>query len=69
MLTLIDKQGRAAGAICADDCETLLAVFARVGASARERDHGAALVRGYQQRNLWLQCSCLGEGEPAPGHR
>ena len=66
MLTLIDKQGRAAGAICADDGETLLAAFARAGASARERDRGAALVRGYQQRNLWLRCSCLGEGEPAP---
>ena len=66
MLTLVDKQGRAASAICADDCETLLSAFARAGASARERDRGAALVRGYQQRNLWLRCSCLGEGEPAP---
>ena len=66
MLTLIDKQGRAAGAICADDGEILLAAFARAGASARERDRGAVLVRGYQQRNLWLRCSCLGMGEPAP---
>ncbi len=56
MLTLIDKQGRAAGAICADDGEILLAAFARAGASARERDRGAVLVRGYQQRNL---CSIM----------
>ena len=66
MLTVIDKKGRAVGPLEPGACEDLLAAFTRPGASARERERGAAIVRGYQQRQCWLRCSCLGARELAP---
>lgn len=66
MLTIIDREGRQIERLSPDDMETVLAAFARPGATEQERERGAAVVSRVQQYRRWFACDCLGPGEAPP---
>lgn len=66
VLMVSDKKGRALGTVSAEEHEALLAAFARLSATADERQRGAAVVRRYQLQRHWFRCGCLGPGQAMP---
>ena len=66
MLSVVDRNGRPVRLLNAAEAETMLAAFARPGATAAARTREADIVRRVQQRDCWFRCGCLDGTEPAP---